>query len=171
LKSIKTHIISISFFPFFLSVFHFISCGTSYFASQERFVWLDLTARPTIFGPVHHGDGMVNELNVPSLAYSGNKRDLQHDLSLSLGKNQSKEIKTNMNWKLNIVPFIEQTLEFLIGPSLAYYTPLRPIVNVALIRIHQFPSSSPSLLDWKAIERIVIIIKPKEKKKSKVILN
>ena len=46
---------------------HRRACGTTMWAGQQRYMWIDLTAGPLLYGPHTSGEGLVSEYSIPRL--------------------------------------------------------------------------------------------------------
>jgi len=42
-------------------------CGTMMWAGQQRYMWIDLTAGPVLYGPHTSGEGLISEFSIPRL--------------------------------------------------------------------------------------------------------
>ncbi|EKX39432.1 hypothetical protein GUITHDRAFT_114391 [Guillardia theta CCMP2712] len=107
------------------------ACGTTMWAGLERYMWIDLTAGPILFGPHTSGEGLVSELSIPRLD------NFQVE---SLDWNGGHHFAYIQEFLAELVSLVCKTSDLLIEPSLHHFpVPLAKKLRLHLVHITNDP--------------------------------
>lgn len=103
-------------------------CGTTMWAGRERYMWIDLTAGPVLYGPHTSGEGLVSEFSIPRLD------NFQVE---GLGYEYEEDGETHhfafvQEFLAEVVALVGKTCDLMIEPSLHHF----PVPFVKTLRLH-----------------------------------
>ena len=114
-------------------------CGTSMWAGQQRYMWIDLTAGPLLYGPHTSGEGLVSEFSIPRLDNYQVDKDEGHD---------GHHFAFIQEFLAEVVSLVSKTADLLIEPSLHHFpVPLAKTLRLHLVHITNDPSVSTQYAD------------------------
>jgi hypothetical protein len=97
-------------------------CGSTMWAGQQRYMWIDLTAGPLLYGPHTSGEGLVSEFSIPRLD------NFMVDSEEGHGGHHFAYIQ---EFLAEVVSLVGKTADLLIEPSLHHFP-------VPLAKVHFF---------------------------------
>jgi hypothetical protein len=107
-------------------------CGASMWAGQQRYMWIDLTAGPLLYGPHTSGEGLVSEFTIPRLD------NYQVEDGGGQGGHHFAFIQ---EFLAELVALVGKTADLLIEPSLHHFpVPLAKTLRLHLVHITNDPA-------------------------------
>lgn len=114
-------------------------CGTAMWAGQERYMWIDLTAGPLLYGPHTSGDGLVSEFSVPRL----DNFQVEHEEG-----HGGHHFAFIQEFLAEVVALVGKTADLLIEPSLDHFpVPLAQTLRLHLVHITNDPAVKTQFAD------------------------
>ena len=99
------------------------TCGTTMWAGQQRYMWIDLTAGPLLYGPHTSGEGLVSEFSIPRL----DNYQVQHQEG-----HGGHHFTVIQEFLAELVALVGKTADILIEPSLHHF----PVPLARTLRLH-----------------------------------
>ena len=132
-------------------------CGSTMWAGQQRYMWIDLTAGPLLYGPHTSGEGLVSEFSIPRLD------NFMVDSEEGHGGHHFAYIQ---EFLAEVVSLVGKTADLLIEPSLHHFpVPLAKTLRLHLVHItnqpgvktqyadeHGFMAGMPQVPAWNTIK-------------------
>jgi len=132
-------------------------CGTTMWAGQLRYMWIDLTAGPLLYGPHTSGEGLVSEFSIPRLD------NFQVESEEGHGGHHFAFIQ---EFLAEVVALVGKTADLLIEPSLHHFpVPLAKTLRLHLVHItndpevktqyadeHGFMAGMPQVAAWNTVK-------------------
>jgi len=102
------------------------ACGTTTWAGRERYLWIDLTAGPVLYGPHTSGDGLVSEFSLPRLD------NFQVDGGMDDYEPGTHHFAFVQEFLAEVVALVGKTCDLMVEPSLHHF----PVPFVKTLRLH-----------------------------------
>ena len=99
------------------------TCGTTMWAGQQRYMWIDLTAGPLLYGPHTSGEGLVSEFSIPRL----DNYQVEHQEG-----HGGHHFTVIQEFLAELVALVGKTADILIEPSLHHF----PVPLARTLRLH-----------------------------------
>jgi len=113
-------------------------CGTSLWVGEERYLWVDLSAGPTGYGPISEGEGLVTSSAIPRVdnfktATAFNMKDFVADLA----------------------SFVSRACEHVFLPPVKWLSVKDDKITFTVVYVNKNNGKGALPIDWKALQGIV----------------